>query len=77
MSRAFGAAGDKNMNFYLWGGGGGPGRPLHNNIHGYRGTKMSANAGLITVETYVQAKTSFSYMCQNVIFGYLRGPEGP
>ena len=35
----------------------GPGGPLHN-IHGHRGHKMSTNAGLITVETYVQqAKT--------------------
>ena len=41
---------------------GGPIRPLHK-IHGHWGTKMSANAGLVTVETYVQQgkqlKTSF------------------
>ena len=48
---------------------------------GTEGTKMSANADLITVEAYVQGKqlkTSFSYMGQNVkkikIFGDLRGP---
>ena len=48
------------------------------------GTKMSANADLITVETYVQQgktiQTSFSYMGQNVkyiyIFGYLMDPGG-
>ena len=37
---------------------------------GNRGTTMSANADLITVETYVQQgkqlKTSFSYMDQNI-----------
>ena len=42
-------------------------------------TKMSANADLITVETYVhkgkQLKTSFSYLGQNVyFFSNLRGP---
>ena len=51
---------------------------------GTGGTKMSANAGVITLETYVQPgeqklKTIFSYMSQNVkkkstIFDYLRGP---
>ena len=53
---------------------------------GIRGTEMSENAALITMETYVQQgetiylKTSFSYMSQNVnkmyIWGYLGGPEG-
>ena len=52
-------------------------------FRGTGGTKMSANADLNTMETYVQGKTietSFSYMGQNVknnyIFGYLRGPGG-
>ena len=52
---------------------------------GTRGIKMSSNAALITMETYVQQgennlKTSFSYMSQNVknmyILGYLGGPVG-
>ena len=51
---------------------------------GIRGTKMSENAALITMETYVirgnNLKNSFSYMSQNVFFfyilGYLGGPEG-
>ena len=52
---------------------------------GTRGTKMSANADLITVETYVQQgeriwKTFFSFMGQNVkkmyILGVFWGPEG-
>ena len=51
---------------------------------GIRGTEMSANAALITMETYVQRgnhlKSSFSYMSQNVkqmyILGYLGGPDG-
>ena len=41
-------------------------------------TKMSANADLITVETYVhkgkQLKTSFSYLGQNVYFDKFEGP---
>ena len=42
---------------------------------------MSANADLITVDTYVQqGKTSFSFIDQNVntnyILSYLGGPEG-
>ena len=52
-----------------------------------RGTEMSANAALITMETYActttrgnNLKPSFSYMSQNVIkiyiLGYLWGPEG-
>ena len=37
---------------------------------------MSANADIITVETYVQEKISFSYMGQNVnFFAILRGPS--
>ena len=52
---------------------------------GIRGTKMSANADLITVETYVQQgetiwKTIFSFMGQNVkkmyILGVFWGPWG-
>ena len=48
---------------------------------GIRATEMSANAALITMETYVQqGETSVSYMSQNVkknyILGYLGGPEG-
>ena len=43
-------------------------------------TKMSANADLITVETYVhkgkQLKTSFSYLGQNVYFLGARGGGG-
>ena len=52
---------------------------------GTRGTEMSANADLITMETYIYTtrgnnlKTSLSYMSQNVkkkyILGYLGGPE--
>ena len=47
---------------------------------GIRGTEMSANAALITIETYVQIrgnnlKTSFSYMSQNVKKMYILGPE--
>ena len=42
---------------------------------GTGGTKMSANADFITVETYVhtgkQLKTSCLYMGQNAIFGIL------
>ena len=50
-----------------------------------RGTKMSANADLITVETYTtrgnNLKTIFSFMGQNVkkkciFWGYFGGPEG-
>ena len=50
---------------------------------GTRGTKMSANADLITVETYLQQrgnnlKTIFSFMGQNVkkmhILGVFWGP---
>ena len=50
---------------------------------GTRATKMSSNAALSTMETYVQQggnnlKTSFSYMVQNVkknvYFGLFRGP---
>ena len=49
------------------------------------GTKMSANADLITLETYVQQgkklTTSVSYMGQNmnknVHFYHLGGPGGP
>ena len=41
---------------------------------GTRGTKMSANADLITVETYVQqGETIWKPYPQNVYFG---GPEG-
>ena len=40
-------------------------------LFGVLGTKMSANVGFITVETYVhtakQLKTSCSYIGQNVI----------
>ena len=52
---------------------------------GTRGTKMSANADLITVETYVQQgetiwKPFFSFMGQNVkkmyILGVFWGREG-
>ena len=52
---------------------------------GTRGTKMSANADLIPVETYLQQgetiwKTIFSFMGQNVkkkiFWGYFGGPEG-
>ena len=52
---------------------------------GTRGTKMSANADLITVETYVQQgetiwKPFLSFMGQNVnkciFWGYFGGPEG-
>ena len=51
---------------------------------GTEGTKMSANADLITLETYVQQgeqlTTSFSYMGQNintnVQFLLFRGPWG-
>ena len=44
-------------------------------------TKMSANADLITVETYnvhkgKQLKTSFSYLGQNVYFSKFEGPRG-
>ena len=53
-------------------------------IQGYRGTKMSANADLITVETYVQqGKTIenqfliYGLKCKKkYIFGYLRGHGG-
>ena len=55
-------------------------------FRGTRGTEMSANTALITMETYVlvtrgnNLKTSFSYRSQNVkkkiILGYLGGPEG-
>ena len=59
------------------------GGPLHK-IQWYRGTKMSANADLITLETYVQQgeqlTTSFSYMGQNMNtnlhFLLFRGPWG-
>ena len=49
----------KNMKKYIF--------FLYFKIHGHRGTKMSANAGLNTVEIYMynkgkQLKTSFSYM---------------
>ena len=51
---------------------------------GTRGTEMSANSDIITMETYVQQgenylKTSFSYMSQNVknvYFGLFRGADG-
>ena len=52
---------------------------------GTRGNTMSANADLITVETYVQqgetiCKPFFSFMGQNVKkiknWGYFGGPEG-
>ena len=48
---------------------------------GTRGTKMSANADLITVETYVQQgetnlKPSFSFMGQNVKKSTCRGYFG-
>ena len=65
--------------------------PSLHKIQGYQGhrnvsTVMSANAALITMETYIcttrgnNLKTSFSHMSQNVIFlkyilGYLWGPE--
>ena len=58
--------------------------PLHK-IQGYQGTEISADADLITVETYVQQgetilKNSFSYIGQDVkkmyILGYLGGLEG-
>ena len=59
---------------------------LYIKSRGTSGTKMSANADLITVETYIYTtrgnnlKTSFSFMGQNVkqmyILGYLGGPEG-
>ena len=49
---------------------------------GTRGTEMSANADLITVETYVQQgetilKTIFSFIGRKMyILGYFGGPEG-
>ena len=52
---------------------------------GIRGTEMSANAALITMETYVQQGETiwkpvfhtFAKMLKKMyIFGYLGGPEG-
>ena len=48
---------------------------------GSRGTEMSANADLITVETYVQQgekfeKQFFIYEPKCIFWGYLGGPEG-
>ena len=54
------------MSLFDWLGG--PAGPLHQ-IHGHLSTKMSENAGFITVETYIQGKTienQFSYMGKNV-----------
>ena len=58
--------------------------PLHK-IQGYQGTKMSANADLITVETYVQQGETiwkpvfhlWAKMYKKCLFwGYFGGPEG-
>ena len=58
----------KNIFFVLFGG---PASRYRKSM-GTGDTKMSANADLITVETYVhngkQLKTSFSYLGQNVYF---------
>ena len=47
---------------------------------GTRGTKMSANADLITVETYVQGETIwkpfFHLWAKMFFFLYFGGPEG-
>ena len=45
---------------------------------GTRGTKMSANADLITVETYVQQGETIWTPVFHIfyILGYLGGPEG-
>ena len=55
----------------------GHGGPLHK-IQGTVGTKMSANADRITLETYSKLTTGFSYMDQNMntnaFFYYLGGP---
>ena len=51
---------------------------------GTRGTKMSANADLITVETYVQQKETIwkpvfhlwaKMLKKNIFWGYFGGPE--
>ena len=51
---------------------------------GTRATKMSSNAALITMETYVQQGETiwkpvfhiWSKMLKKIILGYLGGPEG-
>ena len=44
---------------------------------GTRGTKMSANADLITVETYVQqGETIWKPFFECIFWGYFGGPEG-
>ena len=51
---------------------------------GIRGTEMSANAALITMETYVQQGETiwkpvfhaWAKMLKHVYLGYLGGPEG-
>ena len=54
--------------------------PLYK-IQGYRGTNMSANADLITVETYVQQGKTIEnqfFICgpKNIYIGLFEGPWG-